>query len=203
MENEKQRPSIREYIKAIAAFGILVTIFMAGFTISGNFWSSSNATLQSDFRRSNEALVQARAELEKVKLEYSQFRDAHQDKDAGLVKQTPVSSTKTDDKQLGATPKNPSGRPSSQSERLSLRAGDSTDAFGGDVIVSLIGIKFEGDPLRHKATFSIGSQGSPTTTYQKQDIGAVVKWKNFEIRLLSADTFDAKFLISRVGGTNK
>jgi hypothetical protein len=40
--------AIKEYIKAIAAFGILITVFMAGFTISGGFWSSSNSALQND-----------------------------------------------------------------------------------------------------------------------------------------------------------
>jgi hypothetical protein len=87
-------------------------------------------------------------------------------------------------------------QPSLTSERLTLRAGNSEAAAGGQMVISLIGIAFEGDPLRHKATFSLGAPSAQTITYPKQDIGATVRWKKFEVRLFAADTFDATFMVT-------
>jgi hypothetical protein len=64
-------------------------------------------------------------------------------------------------------------------ERLALRAGSSGTAGDGQLVISVVGIAFEGDPLRYKVTFAVGGPGAQTTTYAKQDVGATVRWKRF------------------------
>ena len=186
--------SVKEYIKAIAAFGILVTVFMAGFGVSGSIWGASNAGLQNDLRRARDELDKARGELEKIKLEYSQYRDSHPATERASVVQPPQGTPAPH----GGTALNPLP-PQSGATQIALSAGQSESAESGEVVISVIGIGFEGDPLRNRVTFAVGGQGAPTTTYAKQDVGAVVKWGKFEVRLMSADTFEARFMVRRLG----
>ena len=87
----------------------------------------------------------------------------------------------------------------SRSETVAVREGKSGAGGRGEVVISVIGIAYEGNPLRHKVTFAVGGPGAPTTTYTKQDVGATVRVKQFEVRLLSADTFDVSFMITPLG----
>jgi len=196
-------------IKLIGAFSILITVFMAGFAISAGFWSSSNSALQNDLRRSRDETSQVRSELEQTKLEYSRYRDSHPDESKTALQPTPPPRQENPPRGAATSVSSPAserdaGRslpatPVPASEKLAISEGNSATSHGGELIVSVVGIAFEGNPLRHRVTFAVGGPGSQTVTYPKQDIGAVVKWKKLEVRLLSATTFDATFMITHVG----
>ncbi len=95
-----------------------------------------------------------------------------------------------------ATP--PAHERSSRPEILSLREGTSGTTADGNVILSVIGVSFEGDPLRHKVTFAVGRPGGKTVTYSKQDVGVSLRSTNMEVRLSAASTFEATFMITKI-----
>jgi hypothetical protein len=134
--------AIKEYIKAIAAFGILITVFMAGFTISGGFWSSSNSALQNDLRRGREEMAQIRDELENMKLEYSHYRDLHPGQPSAPLQQ--ATETKASSPPPPGEPsvgeRQAKGSATPNYERLALRAGSSGTAGDGQLVISVVGI---------------------------------------------------------------
>jgi hypothetical protein len=82
-------------------------------------------------------------------------------------------------------------------ETVEIGADTSKWAMNDRVHLSVIGIDFEGSPLRHRVTFSVGGPSTATRTYEKKDVGTVVKFRRFEIRVTAIDTFKAQFAVSR------
>gem|GEM_PF-6267733 len=83
---------------------------------------------------------------------------------------------------------------------VSIKEGNSEPVFGGEVTISVIGISFEGEPLRHKVTAAIGCGNQKIINISKKDIGSVTTCKVkavYTIRLISADTFYAGFRVDR------
>jgi hypothetical protein len=84
------------------------------------------------------------------------------------------------------------------SERFEILAGTTATAFGGDISISLVGINFGGNPLRHMATASIGAPGQKSKVLDQVDVGTSVIYNGFEIRVISTGTFGAIFLVARL-----
>ena len=85
-------------------------------------------------------------------------------------------------------------------ERVTLRTGETAQLFGGKIAISVVGIKFEGDPLRHKVIGVIGSPGKQNKPMELVDVGFAAVYEGHEIRLVGSDTFTATFLVTRVSG---
>jgi hypothetical protein len=83
-------------------------------------------------------------------------------------------------------------------ETLHIEAQQSATAFGSELTVSVIGLTFEGDPLRNRVSFTVNDiKRDLSRTYQKQDVGAVVKVGDFTVLVKAADTFSATFEIRK------
>jgi spore germination protein YaaH len=193
--SEKGR-NIGHYIKGVGAYSILLGFLGIGVTISSLIWSSSNTTLQNDLRHAQEELSQSKAELSQIKTEYAQYR-------AQFLTSTITAKSETQSK-VELPSSNISlniPMPKSQDQvEVSVNTGKSVSFFGGDLVISLIQNSFEGDPLRHKIIATIGSPGFQNIKINRQDIGYMTTYNgkgNYEIRIMEADTFSAKFMIIR------
>lgn len=75
-----------------------------------------------------------------------------------------------------------------------VEVGNTVLLFDGNVRISLIGISFEGDPLRHKVTAVVEALGK----IEKVDVGQIIVFKGqeiaYEVRVFSVGTFLAQFL---------
>jgi hypothetical protein len=83
-------------------------------------------------------------------------------------------------------------------EKVSLQRGQSAEVFAGQLNIALITIPFEGEPLRHRVVASIGSVGKETKTLDKVDVGYALKYGDYEVRVLSAETFTVVFQVSKL-----
>jgi hypothetical protein len=84
----------------------------------------------------------------------------------------------------------------SDAELIHLYTEKSQWALGDQIQVSLNGISFEGDPLQHLVTFSVGDRRGKHKQYLKQGVGAIVHFERYIITLKEADTFDASLLVA-------
>lgn len=182
-----QDRSVGGYIKGVGAFGILVAIFMAGFGISHNNWTSLHAQLQNDLRHAQEDATKARAELGAAKTEFVQL------KAASINAAQPGSPLKD-----GAGAKADANL---NEITINIPRAKSVTLFDGKLLISLIATPYEGDPLRHTVVATIGSPGHPNLDIDRKDVGYVTEYKasdTFRIRITEASTFDATFLATRV-----
>jgi len=83
------------------------------------------------------------------------------------------------------------------SQFVSLYSGESKSALNGDVSVSFFGASYEGDPLRYRASFRVRTSAGGGT-YEKKDVGQVVSFPGYEIRLTKVISFYAEFEVLRV-----
>lgn len=81
-------------------------------------------------------------------------------------------------------------------EIVRVDTGRTASLFDGSVKVSVIGISFEGDPLRHKVTAKIDGFNM-SKSLDKADVGTLVIFQDgqliYEVRLHEIDTFTAEF----------
>jgi hypothetical protein len=216
-------------IKAVGAFGFLVAVFMAGFGIATAIWSSSNASFQIDLRHAQEEATNARAELAAAKADYSFLRGqtSTAPKPTPIEKPAPTirpredssspSATEAEKPTPKATPgEDPISNNATATEKSVAKGADPDRAtvtvspdhtetvFDGALFISLQGIAFEGDPLHHKVVGIIGGPGAPNVQIDKADVGYVTQFKAkdvFEVRVSSATTFNATFLVTRTHPT--
>jgi hypothetical protein len=84
-----------------------------------------------------------------------------------------------------------------QSETVTLDAGTSADAMNKKMFVSLVAIDFGGEPLRNRVTFVVGGRGIPSKTYALADVGKTCIAGPYQLRVATADTFKASFVITK------
>ncbi len=87
-------------------------------------------------------------------------------------------------------------------ERIVLNTQSTASLFDGKVFVSLVGISFEGSPLRHKVMAALGSPGKQNMILDKVDVGYVATFEGYEVRVTASDTFTASFTITRLDAKN-
>jgi hypothetical protein len=83
-------------------------------------------------------------------------------------------------------------------ERSKIDNKSTNSFFDGKIFVSLVGISYEGDPIRHKVVATIGAPGKPSVTLDKVDVGSVTFFEGYEIRLVASDTFTATFVVTHL-----
>ena len=81
---------------------------------------------------------------------------------------------------------------------VKLSRGDSAELFQGKLILTLVGISFEGDPLRHRVTATVSSPGGQSTHLNKVDPGESIAYEGYEVRVLSSSTNVARFSIRKL-----
>jgi hypothetical protein len=86
----------------------------------------------------------------------------------------------------------------SGSETIALETNETKSAFNGEVLVSLIGVSYGGDPPTYEVTAIFGGPGSQNLRVEQQAIGSVAHFKYFEIRVISANRSGATFLVTNL-----
>ena len=189
MNGQIDKKNVGEYIKQLGAYGIIITSFALGFAIAATFWSSSVSTLNSQLNITMEEKNKITQELMQVKSDYFIYRTSTQTKIDVLHETTTIPQT------------NEISNSNNQVEKGSIGRESSYSFFNGDVIISLIAIAFEGDPLRHKVLASVSSPNGQVVKIDKQDIGTVITYKTkntYSITILSAETFSATFQVNKL-----
>jgi len=115
-------------------------------------------------------------------------------------KPTPAISGTQDSTKIVQPPKSEPTRPSSEKketeEIIRVDPDKTGKLFGGAVRVSVIGISFEGDPLRHKVTAKVEGFNK-SQFFEKADVGTMLSFQDgnlvYEVRLHEVSTFTAEF----------
>lgn len=146
--------------------------------------------------RLRDELSRVRTELLMVQSEYAAYRGRNPEAKA---QGSPIASPPSPAQPTASSP----GPVSAQDniEDKTIGAGSTQTFFGGSVSISVLGISFEGDPLRNKVTAVVGSPGLPNQKVDRQDVGYVMRFKardTYEIRVVRAQTFDAEFRVGRI-----
>lgn len=182
---------VGDYIRAVGAYSILLAFLAIGVTLASIFWSSANANLQIDLRRTQEKLTQAEAELAAVKTEYAEYRTQSDAGAQGISEGTASGVLDVE-----------GGEPQEASVEVTVATEKTEAAFGGDLLISLVQTAFEGDPLRHKVIATVGSPGHPSAKIEREDVGYELmydgKGGRYSVRVTTATTFSATFLVTRL-----
>jgi hypothetical protein len=183
---------IGEHIKQVGAYGIIITAFGIGLAIASAYWSSSVSVLNSQLTITREEANRATQELMQVKTEYLSYRTLTQPSSkfvSDSIKLPPTSSPSVTEKSTNNV------------EEKYISAENSYSFFGGDVIISLIALAFEGDPLRHRVLANVSSPNGQVVKIDRQDIGTTLTYKaksTYKITILYAGTFSASFRVVKL-----
>jgi hypothetical protein len=90
------------------------------------------------------------------------------------------------------------GKTSKPSEDVNIDEGHTVGALNNSVFISVVGIRFEGNPLRNRVSFRVALAGSQPTLYVKKDVGEVVKQGRFLIRIIDAGVSSARFRVDEI-----
>jgi hypothetical protein len=113
----------------------------------------------------------------------------------------PTSTGRTSEEPPPAPPATATGtRVTTGTETKSISEDDSQAFFGGEVLISVIGISFEGEPLRHRVTARVAeSPGTRSIMFRNEEVGALRRFvRRYEIRVRSIDTSDATFSVTKL-----
>lgn len=83
-------------------------------------------------------------------------------------------------------------------EESLLREGQTAEFFEGKVSISLVGMAFEGAPLRYKAIMVIGSIGKKNVNLDRVDVGHVAVFENYEVRVMATDSLTARVRVTNL-----
>jgi hypothetical protein len=184
MNKEKQNSrSIWDYIKAIGAFGILLSVFSFGFSLAGAWWSSTISNLNQEIAVTRLQLSKSESELAAVKRDYMEFmsenKDAVDEYRDSLADQDTASAILTRTIELQST----------------------ETFFDGDVSISLVAIPFEGDPERHMVLANVTGADGSSAEIKDQDAGYSFdfgKQTKYLITITEVETFSATFTIRKL-----
>lgn len=198
MTNNKNKKSVSDYINQFGAYGVIITAFSLGFALSGTYWNSAITVLNSDLYTAREETNRVRQELLQVKSDYLTYRGATPNELSEINIDTPMSSTTSvDTKPTSFT---------DLTEERSISTETSYSFFNGDLTISLVGLAFEGDPLRHRIVANISSPHGEVVKIDRKDIGNVITYKAksiYKITILGAETFSAKFRVDKLSSNDE
>ncbi|HBO4007999.1 MAG: hypothetical protein E7K86_17545 [Pseudomonas aeruginosa] len=81
---------------------------------------------------------------------------------------------------------------------VQVRTQTSESLFDGKIIISVIGLPFEGSPARYKVTAAIGALGQKNVQLDSVDVGYTTVFGDYEVRVIASETFNATFLVTPV-----
>jgi hypothetical protein len=150
-----------------------------------NFLREKNQTLESTEKT-------LRAEVEALRLELKSPRQSQQTS-AGTPAEGQVS-TMGSPEQQASYPNPEDGKP----QTVSVSPGKTAQPFGGAILITFHGLRFEGNPPRHRVYATLGKVGKPSKELQGIDPGHVLIYEGFEVRLTDTEPFSVKFLVTRL-----
>jgi hypothetical protein len=89
------------------------------------------------------------------------------------------------------------------SEEIYISEEDTKSVFNGAIEITLIGINYSGDPLRHKVNASILIPGGKSLKIENADPGASFKIGDYEILISQSSTFSASFKVFKIKTSQK
>ena len=137
-----QKTSFWSLLKSWGAFAFLVTVFMAGMGIANTHWSSLNATLQVELTRIRDEATKARADASKAE---QALAVAKADYIAGTRRIEPQPAMQLGVLSNAAPVAALEGDRPALQESVTVPSEGSTSIFGGQLLISVAGIAFEGD----------------------------------------------------------
>ena len=88
-------------------------------------------------------------------------------------------------------------------EQVTIPAEASKEVMDGALLISVVGISFEGNPLHHTVTFTVSAHGGRTIKDAHQNTGDAVRIGNYVVTLTGADTFNANFRIGQLDSPDR
>src|SRR6185437_1901979 len=88
-------------------------------------------------------------------------------------------------------------------ESVAIPAESSKVVMDGALLISVVGISFEGNPLRHTVTFTVSAHGRRPIKVAHQNTGDAVRIGNYVVTLTGADSFNAHFRIGQLASGNR
>ena len=186
----------------IALLASVATIYGIGYS----FGKDSNDTLVNILREKNQTLENTektlRAEIESTKIELKGAQSLPQ----AIRNPEPLTIPKTLSPSSNRAPVsaiaplNPAPN-TAITQTVSVGRGETIKLFGGELFITVQGLKFEYDPVvRYRVIGSIGAKGQPNKDFggNGAEAGAVFVYHGFEIRILKTETFNAEFMATRI-----
>jgi hypothetical protein len=188
MVNWKQR---------VVAGIVLLAAVAAILTVGYSLGKDHNDALVNFLREKNQMLEAGektlRAEVEALKLELQQSRPP-QSSSAGTSVETQAPAIGTL-YQKTSLPEKPDEE---RSQIVSISPGKTAQPFGGAILITFQGLRFEGSPPRYRVDATLGKVGKPSKEIQGITPGHVLIYEGFEVRLTDTDPFSVKFLVTRL-----
>lgn len=179
----KSTRSVWDYIKAIGAFGILLSVFSFGFSLAGAWWSSTISNLNMELTNTRTLLIKTQEELSAVKQDYMEF--ITESSEPGFENRDSVALADTSDGNLSIT----------------IDVQTSESFFNNDLTISLVAIPFEGDPERHMVVANVTGNDGSVLELKNKDVGTTFEFgKNtkYQITITEIATFSATFSIRKI-----
>lgn len=178
---KKSSRSVWDYIKAIGAFGILLSVFSFGFSLAGAWWASTISTLNHELSATRTELNSVQQELDAVKQDYQEYINDNDVIDVG-------DTLHSKDSVVGTI-----------TQKIEVQGTESF--FNNEVSISLVAIPFQGDPERHMVVANVISSDGSALEIKDKDVGASVefgKTKKYRITITEIETFSATFMVTQL-----
>jgi hypothetical protein len=185
-------PFVQRLITGVTLLGGAAAIYALGYSAGKDTNEGTVNFIREKYQTLEKSEARLQAENTALKLELQSSRTA------SASASDRSASASALDKAMPSATLSVSPKPNGKVERVTLRSGQSGLLFGGALTISLVGVPFEGDPLRHKVIASIGSPGKENKTVEKADVGYATVYDGFEVRVLAAETLTATFQGTRL-----
>jgi hypothetical protein len=188
MVNWKQR---------VVAGIILLAAVAAILTVGYSLGKDHNDALVNFLREKNQMLEAGektlRAEVEALKLALKQSPQSQPASTGTLVEaQAPATANPAQKFSLPEKPEE------ARSQVVSIFPGTTAQPFGGAILITFHGLRFEGNPPRYRLDATPGKVGKPGKELQAIAPGQVVIYEGFEVRLTDINPLSAQFLVTRL-----
>lgn len=189
MEQENKSRDYRVFIEVFGAIGIALGALITGYTISNGQWDATISRLEAENKSLQKTVDQERARISSLKVELAQNVSA----EGGANPETT--------KSVGRLENDKQEAEDSRFAEVNISQGDSASLFGGDLYVSVVATDYGGDPLRHTVFGRIGAPGRESKDFANEEPGYSTSYNGYEVRILSAGTLSAKFLVQKLDET--
>lgn len=180
----------------LALLATLATIFAVAYAIG----KDHNEALVNFLREKNQALESSQtvlmAQVEYLKVELKSSRVTATAAATEIRGNAVSEANATGSLNVGS-------KPSAQPSHVTITASTerTVSVFDGQLLITVQGIRFDGDPLRHRIYATLGKPGKANKELNGVDPGYVAVYEGFEIRVIETDTFYAKFSIARLASS--
>jgi hypothetical protein len=188
MVNWKQR--------VVTGIGLLAAV-AAILTVGYSLGKDHNDALVNFLREKNQMLEARektlRAEVEALKLELQQRHPPQSSSTGTLVDAQALTGGNPDQRTSSPEKAEEAG-----SQVVSIFPGTTAQPFGGAILITFQGLRFEGNPPRYRLDATLGKVGKPSKDLQGIVPGQVINYEGFEVRLMDTNPLSAKFLVTRL-----